>query len=198
VIGTSLGQLFKSEADMHMAPLKGEDNNVIDPETTPDIGTDDQNIVTPDTIQPKDQSLIIPAADIKTSSPFVTITDNDIDKAIGIGMAFSGGGLSTSAAEKVKSAALQYKGQTYEGLNHGYALGDIMDKFGDIAMKDIKDGFTTTHGRFVSREEAFDLAKGQGQIHQKVLDSIPEHQDYNMLLSEDINDLAHKSVDLSK
>lgn len=39
---------------------------------------------------------IIPISDIKTASPLVTITDEDIDKAMGLGMSFSGGGLSTT------------------------------------------------------------------------------------------------------
>lgn len=117
-----------------------------------------------------------PVSDVIDINP-MTVTENGV-------MPLLGGAV--KSPETVKSAALQYKGKTYEGQNHGYALSDIMDAHGDVSMKDIKDGFTTSKGRFVSREEAFGIAKGRNQIDQKVLDSIPHDQDYNMLLSEDL------------
>lgn len=91
--------------------------------------------------------------------------------------------------EKVDKAALQFRGSTYTGMNHGYALGDLMDQHGsDIPMQDVKDGFTTTKGRFVSREEAMDIAKAQDQIDQKYSSAIGE-SDSSMLLSEDLSHL---------
>jgi hypothetical protein len=92
-----------------------------------------------------------------------------------------------SKPESVKSAALQYKGETIEGVNHGDALNTIMSRQGGIPESDfakIKEGFTTTKGRFVSREEAFDIAKERDQIDQKTLDSLTAES--KMLLSEDL------------
>lgn len=203
-IGTSLGAFY--DDSFHHAAAQWDDkydDNVIDPdrpmnhlEPLPKVPKFEETIPPElpsepflgNSPQSSLDSLTVPV-DYKTASPLVTITDADINQAVNIGLAVSGGGLETkavTAAEKIRSAALQYKDKTYEGANHGFALGDIMDKFGDVSMKDIKDGFTTTLGRFVSREEAFGLAKKQNQIEGKVLDSIPKDQDYNMLLSEDL------------
>lgn len=92
--------------------------------------------------------------------------------------------------EMVDKAALQYGGKTYTGINHGYALQDIMNEHGssdNIDFKSVKDGFTTTTGRFVSREEAMDIAKAQDQIDQKVKGQMAP--DSSMLLSEDLSHL---------
>lgn len=86
--------------------------------------------------------------------------------------------------EKVKSAALIHNGETYEDVNHGFALGRILDKYPDANMKNIKEGFTTDRGRFVSREEAFGIAKARDQIQDNVLPSLTK--DSTMLLSEDL------------
>lgn len=174
-IGTSLGAFHEDEFQ-HSAGINTDpsiDNNVVDPD------------IDPEGMQPKPKPTIIPqpVSDIKTSSPLVTITDKDIDTGIGLGLAFSGGGLKTEA-ETVGKAALMYKGERYEGQNHGFALGDILDKFPDADMKQIDQGFTTSKGRFVSREEAFDIAKKQDQIDNKVLPSLTEES--RMLLSEDL------------
>lgn len=92
--------------------------------------------------------------------------------------------------EMVDKAALQYGGKTYTGMNHGYALQDIMNEHGssdNIDFKAVKDGFTTNTGRFVSREEAMDIAKAQDQIDQKVKGQMAP--DSSMLLSEDLSHL---------
>lgn len=99
-----------------------------------------------------------------------------------------------SSPEKIKSAALIHNGETYEDMNHGMALGRIMDKYPDVNMKSIKDGFTTNRGRFVSREEAFDIANSNKQIDPKVLNSIPKGQTDNMLLSEDLKGYARFDI----
>lgn len=85
-----------------------------------------------------------------------------------------------SKPERIKSAALIHNGETYEDINHGLALGRILDQYPDVSMKNIKDGFTTTHGRFVSREEAMGIAQSQRQINH------PDIPNYGMLLSEDL------------
>jgi len=66
-----------------------------------------------------------------------------------------------SEPEKIKSAALRYKDQIFEGENHGIALGNLGEAHPDIDMSrfysDVDQGFTTSTGRFVSREEAADM-----------------------------------------
>lgn len=180
-IGDSKGAFYEDQFHHEAAPwmdMDSKDNNVIDPEVDPGSTTPLSNPV-------------LHISDIKTASPRVTITDDDINTGIGLALAFSGGGLKTAgteAAETVGKAALQYKGKTYEGANHGFALGDLMDAhktedFGAL-MGDVKQGFTTSKGRFVSREEAFDIAKKQDQIDPKVLPSLTDES--TMLLSEDL------------
>lgn len=59
-IGTSNGLAFEDDFQ-HAAgiPIPKEDNNVIDPETTPDIGTQDQNEVKPNPSNDKDNAIKI-------------------------------------------------------------------------------------------------------------------------------------------
>jgi hypothetical protein len=89
------------------------------------------------------------------------ITDEDIDEGIQMGLAFSGGGLKT---EKVGRAALKYNDEVFTGVNHGDAFGHLEKKFKDFDFKQVKDGFITTNGRFVSREEATAIAEQAKQI----------------------------------
>lgn len=177
-IGTSKGAYYEDEH--HQAAAEWD----------PKYETNDKMVVTPQEVDQNKQMDKIEndelggtQVDYKTSSPLVTITDDDINNAIGIGLAVSGGGLKTEA-ETVGSAALMYKGERYEGANHGFALGDILDKYPHADMKSIDQGFTTSKGRFVSREEAFDIAKAQNQIEPHVLPSLTV--DSKMLLSEDL------------
>jgi hypothetical protein len=91
------------------------------------------------------------------------------------------------APERVGPAALIIKGKTYTGTNHGEAFGKFMDEQpNNDPGKDWKDGFVTTTGRFVSREEAFEIAKKQDQVDPQVLKSLPADQEGSMLLSEDL------------
>lgn len=170
-IGTSLGGFFHTEADMHMAPL-ARDNNIIDPDTTPDIGSDDNNVKPMP--QPTDKATTIPVSDVYSISPM-----NDTEN----GVIPLGG-----APERVGKAAVVIQGKTYTGQNHGFALSQFMDENPNInvneALKGYRDGFVTNKGRFVSREEAFDIAKDQNQIQDKVLPALTEES--KMLLSEDL------------
>lgn len=109
------------------------------------------------------------------------------------------GASSVEEPERVKSAAIKYKGDTYEGLVHAFAMNEIEDKFGpNIPHKDLEEGFTTNKGRFISREEAFKLAKDKDQVRQPVLNAYPEGKapsgHYPSLLSEDLKDVYDKIV----
>ena len=83
-------------------------------------------------------------------------------------------------AEKIKSAALEYNGETFLGANHGLAFGALMQAHPDYALDSIRDGFITSTGRFVSREEADHIAVMNGQKklnkQRRRLDSDDLHQ----------------------
>lgn len=135
-----------------------------------------------------DSKLILPHSEIKTNNPMVTFTDKDIDTGINMATAL------TTAPEKIASAALKYGGKLYEGLNHGFALENILKENPSAGMKDIQDGFTTSKGRFVSREEAYDIADKAKQMGSDMKD-VPDES--KMLLSEDLNHVQDKMFNLS-
>lgn len=87
-IGTSLGAYFETALDHHSS-----NEYLTNPNSTPD-----NNELSTNEVMPKsdEEPKVIPISDIKTASPLVTITDEDIDKAINLGMSFTGGGLSTT------------------------------------------------------------------------------------------------------
>ena len=62
--------------------------------------------------------------------------------------------------EEVKESALRYKGEIFTGFLHVYALDKLDTKYPNW-QKDggkVEDGFITTKGRFVDRDEADKLA----------------------------------------
>ena len=59
----------------------------------------------------------------------------------------------------------------------GRRHNDILARFGKSQLEVIKQGFYTSYGRFVSREEALQIAKDAGQIKET---------DSNILFSEDL------------
>lgn len=87
-IGTSLGAYFETPLDHHAG-----NEYLANPNSTPDNNELSTNEVMP---KPDEEPKVIPISDIKTASPLVTITDEDIDKGIGLGLSFSGGGLTTT------------------------------------------------------------------------------------------------------
>lgn len=131
--------------------------------------------------QSKLDSLIVPVSDIKTYglNPMIDVPEGTLPVV--------GGG---KGPEKIKSAALQIGKDTIEGGNHGLAFEKWMNANPNQMPKDFKDGFTTTHGRFVSREEAMDIAKKNDQLHPSVKAAIAKlnaaNDDSTMLLSEDL------------
>lgn len=62
------------------------------------------------------------------------------------------------APEKIKSAAVRLGDNIYESADHGSAANDLMAEHGEGALKQAEAGFTTSRGRFVSREEAERIA----------------------------------------
>lgn len=96
-IGTSLGAYFETSLDHHAG-----NEYLLNPNSTPDNNELSTNEVMP---KPDEEPKIIPVADIKTASPLVTITDEDIDKGMALGLSFSGGGLSTNKVIPMRKAA---------------------------------------------------------------------------------------------
>lgn len=83
--------------------------------------------------------------------------------------------LGVAAKEKIFRAAVRYKGKVYEAVNHGEAVNKLFDAFekypsakeADKIYKEIEQGFTTTTGRYVDREEAYRLAETAEQIKRQ-------------------------------
>lgn len=70
----------------------------------------------------------------------------------------------------VSEAAIQYKGKTYTGNSH-YEAFEKIPNFENIPSGKFKEGFMTSKGTFVSRQEAAEIAKNAGQIDKL---AIPE------------------------
>ena len=75
-----------------------------------------------------------------------------------------------------------YKTNTLEdddiySIEIGRRHNDILARFGKSQLEAIKQGFYTSYGRFVSREEALQIAKDAGQVKET---------DSNILFSEDL------------
>lgn len=131
----------------------------------------DVKLILPKGPQSDNSSLIHRVSDVYEVNP-MNATENGIIPLNG-------------APERVGKAALQFNGETFTGENHGFAFQKLMNKYPENTnYKTVRDGFMTTHGRFISREDAFTTAKNQDQIHDKVLPSLTE--DSTMLLSEDL------------
>lgn len=86
-IGTSLGAYFES-------PFHQEAGIDTPPDIVKPKDTGDDNVLPPDSESQTKSAAPQPVADMKTASPLVTITDEDIEKGINLGLSFSGGGLS--------------------------------------------------------------------------------------------------------
>ena len=89
--------------------------------------------------------------------------------------------------EYVVSAAIRYKGEVFIGQMHPDAAVQIWEKYPEIKndTPDFEEGFTTSIGRFVSREEAGDIAHKSKQLDH--IDDLAEKAYASMQLdSEDI------------
>jgi hypothetical protein len=66
-----------------------------------------------------------------------------------------------TGAERPVEAAIKYKGEVYTGSNHVRIMDDLDRRFGRTSVDDMADGFVTSSGRFVSRDEASKLSGKQ-------------------------------------
>lgn len=134
-IGTSLGAYFDTELDHHA----GND-------------TMDQNEYSDDGITHNDTP--IPVSDIKTSSPLVTITDEDIDKGMGLAMSFSGGGLTTTEGKvlQMRKAANDNRSDLYNPREPNMIGDNSVDDAIDKSWKAMADKLE--QGRGIIEERA--------------------------------------------
>ena len=74
--------------------------------------------------------------------------------------------------ERITASALRYKGEIFTGPNHGEALIQLLTAHPDARVdernepnkrfgEDIAEGFVTSHGRFISPDEADTLWRGK-------------------------------------
>lgn len=77
--------------------------------------------------------------------------------------------------ESIRSAAIVYNGETFTGVNHANAIRELEKKHPSWHEQGgIIDGFTTSSGRFVSREEAGKIARAATQLAHLDLEEIPD------------------------
>jgi|GEM_PF-3555520 hypothetical protein len=71
-----------------------------------------------------------------------------------------------SGIEKIDCAVVELNGELFTASNHILALVKLKEKYPDWQQKGVptKDGFLTTSGRFVDREEAFKIAEQADQL----------------------------------
>lgn len=100
-----------------------------------------------------------------------------------------GGGI-----EKIRSPAVQHPttGEIYEDMNHGLAAEKAEEALGFPEgfnpYTDLNHGFTTTHGRFVGRQEANTIADAAAQkVGNKTYIPDPKRQAKRGLISEDLD-----------
>jgi hypothetical protein len=70
--------------------------------------------------------------------------------------------------ERIKEAAMMFRGIMYTGRSHALIMNDIRVATGvlKILQRDAEFGFVTTTGRFVDRKEAAKIALACGQIER--------------------------------
>lgn len=81
--------------------------------------------------------------------------------------------------ERIKHAACMRDGIVYVGKRHFNCIATMIECGLEAPIKMHEQGFITNTGRYVSREEALEIAKAAGQI-------IKKHNPQYQLLSEDI------------
>ena len=89
--------------------------------------------------------------------------------------------------EEIKSTAILYKGEIFTGPTHGHAFGELLKSYPDCKSEEVMDddGFITTSGRYVAREEAVKIAQAAKQIFPQ-----KNKPDKEILSSEDVQRYA--------
>ena len=66
--------------------------------------------------------------------------------------------------ETISTAALKYREKIFTGVNHLLALTEAQKEHPGLEFSEVQNGFLTSQGRFVDRDEADLIAKLSGQI----------------------------------
>jgi hypothetical protein len=69
--------------------------------------------------------------------------------------------------ESIKSAAIMFNGGMYTGINHAFAIRQLEKKYPDwqnVNTEPVQEGFLTSAGRFVDRDEAGEIAEKARQL----------------------------------
>lgn len=69
--------------------------------------------------------------------------------------------------ERVAEAAIRFRGRVFTGMSHKVAVYAAANSLGlepSTVWPEMIAGFTTTTGKFVSRAEAWKIARRQGQL----------------------------------
>jgi hypothetical protein len=100
-----------------------------------------------------------------------------------------------SEPEKIKESAIwiqQDHGRIFTGVNHGMAWLNAEDHYGGetkVPQRGVVEGFITTTGRFVTREEASIIADRSLQVPYEEQLGGPK---YRKLMAEDLNINAYE------
>ncbi|MFA5998173.1 MAG: hypothetical protein WC814_02190 [Candidatus Paceibacterota bacterium] len=78
-----------------------------------------------------------------------------------------GGDRARVTPESIQSAAIRFNGGTYTGINHAYAIRQLEKEHPDwqsVNKEPVQEGFLTSAGRFVDRDEAGEIAERASQL----------------------------------
>lgn len=87
------------------------------------------------------------------------------------------GGTKGRIPESIKSAAIIFNGVTYTGVNHATAIRElekVQPNWHRTSQESVQEGFVTSSDRFVSREEASDIAYRADQLSHLNVDERPD------------------------
>jgi len=71
--------------------------------------------------------------------------------------------------EKVAAAAIRVGSKIYTGSTHFEATEKYINLY-EVVTVPVEDGYVTDMGRFINREEAFEIAVRNGQAHGELAD----------------------------
>jgi len=93
----------------------------------------------------------------------------------------------TGPTERITLAAIKYKGDIFTGRLHSDAWKIMTEKYPEAVMtKDREDGFMTSTGRFVSGEEALEIADNADQLQNE------KHYSAGILSAEELKNEEEK------
>ena len=77
----------------------------------------------------------------------------------------------------VAAGALEYRGERFSGDVHEEAYENLMKKYPNADFKEVREGFVTSTGRFITdRREAAEIANRAKQLSKKAKHNIDTHE----------------------